>query len=75
MIQAMPSPMEIHKTLGIHWDSSEDNFYVATSPLKPTGVLTKRSLVCDIARMFDVLGWLAPVTICMTILMQSLWET
>ena len=71
----MPSPVDFHKTLGIHWDSSEDNFYVATATLKPTGGLTKRSLVSDVARTFDVLGWFAPSTVCMKILTQSLWET
>jgi hypothetical protein len=75
VVQSLPSPAELHKTLGIHWDSSEDKFYVATASLKPTGSLTKRSMVSDIARTFDVLGWFTPSTVCMKILMQSLWET
>ena len=73
-VQEMLSPRDFRKTLGIHWDSSEDNFYVATATLKPTGGLTERSLVSDIARTFNVLGWFAPSTVCMKILMQSLWE-
>ena len=40
-VQEIPNPVDFHKTLGIHWDSSEDNFYVATATLKPIGGLTK----------------------------------
>ncbi len=35
---------------------------------------TKRSIVSDIARTFDVLGWLAPATVKMKMLFQRLWE-
>ena len=36
--------------------------------------LTKRLLVSDIARTFDVLGWLSPSIIKVKILLQRIWE-
>ena len=36
--------------------------------------VTKRTLVSDIAKTFDVLGWFSPTIITMEILLQHLWE-
>ena len=72
--QTMPSAADYHKTLGVHWDSDSDNFHVSTSQLPSVEALTKRALVSDIAKTFDVLGWFTPSTIVMKILMQTLWE-
>ena len=35
---------------------------------------TKRGIISDVARTFDVLGWLSPVLFPMKLLFQSLWE-
>ena len=37
------------------------------------GVATKQSVLSNIARLFDPLGWLAPVTVTGKILIQDLW--
>lgn len=39
-----------------------------------TSSVTKRFLVSDVAKTFDVLGWYSPCTIKMKILFQQLWE-
>ena len=36
--------------------------------------MTKRMLVSDIAKVFDVLGWFSPAKVTMKILLQQLWE-
>ena len=36
--------------------------------------LTKRLLVSDIAKMFDVLGWFSPSIVQIKILLQRVWE-
>lgn len=41
--------------------------------LRPELVSTKRSLLSEIAKLFDPLGWSAPVLISMNILLQQLW--
>ena len=37
--------------------------------------MTKRALVSDIAKTFDILGWFSPSTIKAKILLQQVWET
>ena len=36
--------------------------------------VTKRFLVSDIAKVYDVPGWFSPTTIKMKILLQKVWE-
>ena len=69
------SGSELTRTLGLVWDLKHDCFKILTSACTITSAVTKRMLESDIARIFDVLGWLSPVTIKMKILLQRLWET
>ena len=48
------------RTLGVKWNTTEDSFYVSVSKLSPSEQATKRALVSDIAKVFDVFGWFAP---------------
>ena len=61
------------KTLGITWDSRLDKMSVQVQ-LPKEYTSTKRGIVSDTARSYDVLGWVAPVIISMKILYQSLWK-
>ena len=45
------------KTLGIEWNASCDHFRVNVTELPPIECMTKRSLVCDVAKTFDALRW------------------
>ena len=60
------------KTLGIEWHSVMDPFRLDVSNHVPIDSLTKRTLVSDIAKTYDVLGWFAPAIIKMKILLQKL---
>lgn len=61
------------KALGVEWDSAQDT--MSTSLSLPTEVKsTKRGIISDVARTFDVLGWLAPTVVTMKILYQRVWE-
>ena len=62
------------KVLGIKWDSESDSFRPLLSTFAQIQSLTKRALISDIARLFDVLGWCAPAMIKPKILLQRLWE-
>ena len=42
--------------------------------LPSTDNVTKRTIVSDTAKIFDVLGWFSPVVTRMNILLQRLWE-
>ncbi|XP_071580176.1 uncharacterized protein [Temnothorax nylanderi] len=60
------------KILGIKWHPHTDvfQFDVTLAESLPD---TKRSILSTIARLFDPLGWMAPVVITAKILMQQLW--
>ena len=62
------------KTLGIEWNSNSDHFRLTVADLPPLTNVTKRLLVSDIAKTFDVLGWFSPAIIKVKILLQRLWE-
>ena len=68
------SPDNYTKTLGLEWNSTSDQFRLTVSELPPTEGLTKRLLVSDVAKTFDVLGWYSPTIIKAKILLQMLWS-
>ncbi|XP_077270949.1 uncharacterized protein LOC143902120 [Temnothorax americanus] len=59
-------------TLGLLWHPNEDTFAFAIHPRTVTE-LSKRRVLSETARLFDPLGWLAPVVIRAKILIQSAW--
>lgn len=61
------------KTLGLHWDTKEDCFHVATPEADPEQQATKRIVASIIARTFDVLGWFAPATLPAKVLLRESW--
>ena len=63
---------ENHSSLGLRWYPTRDEFAFSVPP-RTVVAFTKRSLLSETARLFDPLGWLAPVTIQAKILIQSAW--
>ncbi|XP_008486529.1 uncharacterized protein LOC103523247, partial [Diaphorina citri] len=59
------------KILGLHWQSTTDSFAYHVAEIH--SVCTKRSILSNVARMFDPLGWLSPVIFWAKHLLQSLW--
>ena len=62
------------KVLGVQWNAESDCFRPTISLPAEETPLTKRVLVSNIARLFDVMGWCSPSIILMKILLQRLWE-
>ncbi|XP_024869358.1 uncharacterized protein LOC112453047 [Temnothorax curvispinosus] len=63
------------KTLGVVWNPSKDVFlYRISIKASATQSHTKRSILSQIAQIFDPLGLLGPVIITAKILMQRLWK-
>ena len=61
------------KALGLEWNSRQD--YMCPSIHSPTSYrTTKRGIISDVSKTFDVLGWISPAVLPMKILYQSLWE-
>lgn len=59
------------KILGLRWDPVQDVFTFEVAPLKVN--CTKRTILSELARIFDPLGFLAPLTFVAKVLVQKLW--
>nr|XP_026498604.1 uncharacterized protein LOC113402535 [Vanessa tameamea]XP_026498685.1 uncharacterized protein LOC113402600 [Vanessa tameamea]XP_026500528.1 uncharacterized protein LOC113404014 [Vanessa tameamea] len=64
------------KILGLTWNRSQDTFqYLVNLPPLTTAPATKRSIISNIARLFDPLGWIAPSIVLAKVFIQKLWLT
>ncbi|XP_029154848.1 uncharacterized protein LOC114929767 [Nylanderia fulva] len=63
---------ESHATLGLRWHPQGDWFSFTIRPRAITD-FTKRRVLAETARLFDPMGWLAPVVIRAKILIQTTW--
>lgn len=68
------NPESYTKTLGIEWNSSTDQFRLTVAAIPQMNGMTKRALVSDIAKIFDMLGWYSPMIVKAKILLQLLWS-
>ena len=62
------------KALGLQWNSESDSMSPSISvPIsyRPT----KRGLISDVSRTYDILGWIAPAVLSMKLVYQQLWKT
>ncbi|UYV79999.1 hypothetical protein LAZ67_18001367, partial [Cordylochernes scorpioides] len=66
---------KVIRTLGLEWIQSEDCFLYDVQSLEKTSVTTKREMLSFIAKLYDPLGWLAPVLVTGKIMVQRLWIT
>ena len=65
----------IIKTLGVNWNPSSDIFIFTVPHLSndlDEATITKTKMLCDIAKIFDPLGWLSPIEL--KHLMQQVWQ-
>lgn len=60
------------KLLGLQWEPNSDAFMFSFKT--PTAVYTKRGILSVIARLYDPLGFLTPVTLLMKGVVQELWK-
>ncbi|XP_066599948.1 uncharacterized protein [Prorops nasuta] len=67
------STEEVVKTLGLRWQPHEDAFFFSNPPNLLSSVVTMRSVMSEVARLFDPLGWISPITITAKILLQDIW--
>ena len=60
------------KALGLKWDSQVDEMSPAIH-YSATYSTTKRGIVSDVSKTYDVLGWISPTILTMKILFQQFW--
>ena len=64
----------LSKALGLIWDSEQDVMSPSIN-VSTHYTLTKRGLLRDVSKTYDILGWIAPAVLLMKILFQALWKT
>lgn len=63
------------KVLGIAWNKTTDRFEYTFNLPDVDEPISKRKVLSDIARLYDPMGWVAPVLITAKIFMQKLWKS
>lgn len=61
------------KILGLKWDPAQDCFLYSIGAVD-NHVCNKRHMLSQLARIYDPLGFLAPVTLVSKVLIQKLWS-
>jgi len=62
------------RVLGIRWDHSEDSLHFSHETSVSQHNVSKRTILSEIARLFDPLGFLGPVIVIAKIILQELWQ-
>jgi hypothetical protein len=66
---------EAIKTLGLTWQPTQDTFVVSIDRiLLSLSRITKRSILSDVARLYDPLGIVGPIILTAKIMLQKLWQ-
>ena len=61
------------KALGLEWNSNTDQMSPCIN-VSQTYKSTKRGIISDVSKTFDILGWISPTILSMKLLYQHLWE-
>jgi len=61
------------KVLGMHWDSEADTLSVKPVKMLERSFVTMRTVLKQVAKLFDPLGMFAPVTLKGKLFSQKLW--
>lgn len=59
------------KVLGMHWNATSDELFFKINP--HVGACTKRGMLSYILSIYDPLGLIAPVVVCVKLLIKELW--
>ncbi|XP_040173686.1 uncharacterized protein LOC120906238 [Anopheles arabiensis] len=66
-------PHETVKALGVSWEPEHDVLSFESAISSDVSIPTKRSILSNVARMFDPLGLISPIVIRAKMMMQELW--
>lgn len=64
---------DVISTLGLKWHPRSDHLLFKVEPIVRKDKITKRSILSEVAKLFDPLGWLAPTLVAAKIPLQDLW--
>lgn len=66
---------DTNAVLGLNWRPSKDVFYFKIKNPPEVNKITKRSVVADIARLYDPIGYLSPTILLAKVIIQDLWRS
>ena len=72
--EAVADSDKFTKILGMRWDPISDNIYLAQKSISTENNMTKRAILQEIAKIYDPLGFLCPLTIRARIFLQDIWK-
>jgi len=64
---------EAINSLGLQWQPVKDHFQFTTSKIQTRNKFTKRTLLSDLNRIFDPLGFISPALLKGKIFLQQIW--
>ena len=68
-----PQAQTQSKALGLEWDSQKDDMSPSLC-VSESYTPTKRGIISDVAKTYDILGWISPAILTMKLLYQALWK-
>lgn len=74
--ELVPDPTEgnVVKTLGVTWNTSQDQIVLEFNDIYFHVSFTKSSILSEIAQIFDPLGLCAPIVLRAKFIMQKIWQ-
>ncbi|XP_053956247.1 uncharacterized protein LOC128861894 [Anastrepha ludens] len=69
-----PIDAPVASVLGLRWSPVDDILLFNVELKQPGGVYTKRSVLSEVAKLFDPTGFLSPVVVVGKIFIQTLWS-
>ncbi|XP_063989941.1 uncharacterized protein LOC135169136 [Diachasmimorpha longicaudata] len=63
------------KTLGVYWDAQADSITYTVKPVPSGERVTKRTIMSEVAKIYDPLGLLGPVIQTAKTIIQKLWKS
>ena len=67
-------PCTTRKMLGVVWRSLSDELAYSVSSIETTSKITKRTILSEIAKIFDPLGLFGPVVLALKTIIQDCWK-
>jgi len=62
------------KLLGVSYNATKDTFSIQTHATETVEQLKKRQLLGEVARVYDLCTWLAPLLVVSKLILQRLWK-
>ncbi|XP_066596496.1 uncharacterized protein [Prorops nasuta] len=74
-IEFLKDETTIKKTLGICWNAANDEFSYNVQSRDTTEKVTKRIILSEVAKIYDPIGLLGPITFMAKVIVQECWKS